>query len=168
MCFILLMLTACDPTKPPIEIIPNMDRQDMIKPQAEPPRLPVEGTISRGHMPYPYPNDPEAAGRNLKNPLPPSSDIVHRGQFLFNAYCLPCHGADGKGQGPVAQRGFVPPPSLHTDRVQKWPDGRIFHIMTEGQGIMSSYAGQVDPIDRWAIIHYIRTLQKVEKQGSES
>lgn len=154
-----IVLSACDKTKPPIQVFPDMDDQKKVKPQTEF-LEPVAGTISRDQKSYPYPNDPDLAGQKLKNPLIPSSDTLNRGQFMYNVHCLPCHNSNGEGFGPVVKRGFAPPPPLTSDKVKNWSDGRIFHVITVGQGIMPTYAPQVDPIDRWAIVLYIRALQK--------
>jgi mono/diheme cytochrome c family protein len=97
-------------------------------------------------------------GRNLQNPLPRNRTTIARGQQMYNSYCIVCHGAKGKGDGNVVPK-FPMPPSLHSDKVRGYPDGAIFHVMTAGQNLMSSYASQIDPADRWAIVHYIRALQ---------
>ena len=156
--FILMIFSGCDRTKPPIQFFPDMKNQKSVRPQVQF-REPPAGTISRDAKPYSF-TDPELAGQKLKNPLTPTVDTLNRGQFMYNAYCLPCHNSNGEGFGPVVKRGFAPPPPLTSDKVKVWRDGRLFHVITAGQGIMSSYASQVDPIDRWALIHYIRALQK--------
>ncbi len=60
----------------------------------------------------------------------------------------------------IVQRGFPPPPSYHIDRLRKAPVGHFFDVITQGYGIMYSYASRVEPADRWAIAAYIRALQK--------
>lgn len=154
------LITGCDRTKPPIQFFPDMKDQKVVKPQTavhEPPA----GTLPRGAKTYTF-TDPEAAGQKLKNPLPPTADALNRGQFMYNAYCLPCHNSNGEGFGPVVKKGFAPPPPLTSDKIKQWRDGRLFYVITQGQGIMSSYASQVDPIDRWAIVLYIRALQQAQ------
>jgi mono/diheme cytochrome c family protein len=49
----------------------------------------------------------------------------------------------------------------------RWGDGHIFHVITKGQGVMPSYAQQVQPEDRWAVIHYIRALQRAQNPTDE-
>ncbi|MBI3019547.1 MAG: cytochrome c [Deltaproteobacteria bacterium] len=156
--FILMIFIGCDRTRPPIQFFPDMKNQKSVRSQVQF-REPPAGTVPRGAKTYTF-TDPELAGQKLKNPLTPTADTLNRGQFMYNAYCLPCHNSNGEGFGPVVKRGFAPPPPLTSDKVNNWSDGRIFHVITRGQGIMSSYASQVDPIDRWALIHYIRALQK--------
>lgn len=123
---------------------------------------PPAGTIARGKMPFDYgTGDAEAqrAGRELANPLPATPANVERGDKVFHIICFTCHGAGGKGDGPIIPR-FPQPPSLLAARAKGLPDGQLFHIITRGQNLMPSHAAQVLPEDRWKVIHYIRTLQK--------
>ena len=55
---------------------------------------------------------------------------------------------------------FPNPPTLHSDKVRTWPDGAIFHTITVGQNVMPSYQYQISREERWAIVNYIRTLQR--------
>lgn len=144
-----------------------MMEQAKLKPQAASPlfadgkgmRLPVQGTVARGFLPYAFPGKPDEAGKLLANPLQRSSATLERGRTQFLTYCSPCHGNFGRGDSHL--RGQFPnPPTLLSDKVRNWPDGNIYHVMTEGQNIMPSYAGQVSRDDRWAIVHYIRALQR--------
>lgn len=128
-------------------------------------RPPVVGAVARGFMPYPYPNDPEAAGIDLVNPLPRTHEVMARGQVMFNRFCSPCHGYYGKGDGRLHNQ-FPTPPSLHSEKAQNWPDGRFYHIMTMGQNAMPGYAKQITREDRWAIVHYVRALQRATNAKS--
>ena len=83
-----------------------------------------------------------------------------RGARVFQIYCQPCHGGAGKGDGPVARRGFPPPPSLLAPHALGLSDSQIFQIITSGQRNMPSYAAQVPVEDRRAVIAYVRSLQK--------
>ncbi len=121
--------------------------------------MPVKGTIPRNFTPYAYAKDPEAAGRELKNPFHRTAKVFARGQALFNTYCIVCHGPAGEGDGTIVPK-FPRPPSLQSDKVRTWPDGRIYHVISMGQNLMPSYASQIDVSDRWAIIHYVRALQR--------
>ncbi|HZO87625.1 MAG TPA: cytochrome c [Chthonomonadaceae bacterium] len=89
--------------------------------------------------------------------------MLERGQDRFTIFCTPCHGALGDGNGMIAQRGFAlrrQPGNYHTDRLRNMPDGHFFDVITNGYGVMFSYASRVqDPADRWAIVAYIRALQ---------
>lgn len=122
-------------------------------------RRPVEGSVARGFLPYPYKGNPEGAAKNLVNPLPLDSRVVARGKERYLTFCSPCHGNLGSGDSRL--RGQFPnPPTLHSDKVRTWPDGSLYHVITEGQNVMPSYASQISRDDRWAIVHYIRVLER--------
>jgi len=93
------------------------------------------------------------------NPLPVTMELLKRGQERFNIYCSPFHSEAGDGDGMVARRGFPHPPTYHSDKLRKAPDSHIYGVITNGYGVMYSYADRVDPPDRWAIVAYIRALQ---------
>lgn len=122
-------------------------------------RQPVEGTIARGYLPYAFKGKPDDAGENLINPLPITKSILELGQKKYDTFCSPCHGYYGEGDSRLHGQ-FPNPPTLHSEKVRTWSDGRIFHVITEGQNIMPSYSTQLSVDERWAIIHYIRTLQR--------
>jgi mono/diheme cytochrome c family protein len=84
---------------------------------------------------------------------------LQRGRERFTIYCLPCHGPGGDGNGYITQRGFPHPPTYHSDRLRDAPDSYLFGVISEGHGVMYSYADRVSPEDRWAIVAYIRALQ---------
>ena len=92
-------------------------------------------------------------------PIPLSAELLNRGEQRFNIFCSPCHGKQGNGLGMIVQRGFKHPSSFHVDRLREQPVGYFFDVMTKGFGMMSSYATQVPPDDRWAIAAYVRALQ---------
>jgi len=109
------------------------------------------GVVSRGAAAQ------EAA---LAPPGPPvTPDLFARGEERFRAFCSPCHGASGRGDGTVVARGFPPPPSYHEERVKALTPEQIVRVITEGRGRMFSYADRVLPEDRWAIAHYVKRLQ---------
>ena len=85
---------------------------------------------------------------------------VHRGSQVYNIYCISCHGATGTGDGPIAKRGFPPPPPLPTGKSVQMKDGQLFHILTSGQGSMSSMAAQLTRDRRWDVINYVRSIQQ--------
>lgn len=120
---------------------------------------PVAGTIARGYHPFHYgKGDAEAAraGRELTNPFhQDDAAALDKGKFLFETYCLVCHGPEGKGDGPIASK-IPPPTSYKSERVMGFLPGRIFHVITLGSNKMPSYAAQLSPEDRWLIITYIR------------
>ena len=122
-------------------------------------QMPIDGTISRGNIPYPYKDQPELAVKNMINPLDYSKENLEIGKKKFDIYCSPCHGNFGEGDSRL--RGQFPnPPSLHSEKVRGWSDGRIFHVITEGQNVMPSYSSQLSREEKWATILYIRALQR--------
>jgi mono/diheme cytochrome c family protein len=95
----------------------------------------------------------------LDLPVPVTKQLLLRGQERFNIYCSPCHGRTGDGQGMIVQRGFKQPSTFHVDRLRNERAGYFFDVMTNGFGQMSSYASQIAPEDRWAVVSWIRTVQ---------
>lgn len=151
-----------------IEYMPDMaysarlaaQHEDPLRPDESVMRLPVPGTVPRGYTPYRFAQaDTTQAAEVLVNPLPRTSDVLARGQKVYMTFCVVCHGEKGDGQGYMVPK-FPQPPQLFSDKVTNWPDGRIFHVITRGQNLMPSYASQILPEDRWAVIHYVRVLQR--------
>lgn len=128
-------------------------------------RQPVEGTVSRDAEIYPYPDQPEASS-SLVNPIRRTKENLYWGKKLYNTYCIVCHGAYGEGDGSIVPK-FPRPPSLQSDKVRNWKDGRIFHVITMGQNLMPSYATQVDVDERWAIINYVRVIQRAKNPSAQ-
>lgn len=94
-----------------------------------------------------------------KNPPPVTEDLLARGRERFGIFCAPCHGLAGEGDGVIVRHGFPAPPSYHIDRLLAAPAQHFYDVMTNGYGVMFSYADRVPPHDRWAITAYIRALQ---------
>ncbi len=92
-------------------------------------------------------------------PFPVDKEVLERGHERFDIFCAPCHGRLGDGNGMVAQRGFKHPPSFHIDRLREAPPGYFYGAISNGFGVMPSYAARINPKDRWAIVAYIRALQ---------
>ncbi len=143
-----------------VNLLRGADKNDVFGGPGSSIRVPPEGTVPRNYEPYPYEQgEIDLAGANLKNPLPLTQAVLARGQKEYEIYCMVCHGGLGKGDGPVIPR-MTAPPSLITGASVDWQDGKIFHMITMGRANMSSYAAQIRPADRWAIVHYVRQLQK--------
>lgn len=85
--------------------------------------------------------------------------LLQRGQDRFRIYCTPCHSELGDGNGMIVQRGFPHPPDYEDPRLRQAPVQHFYDVITNGYGIMYSYADRVQPADRWAIAAYIRALQ---------
>ena len=170
LCILLAAALGCShqKTKPMLEYMPNMAHSPAVKAQ-EPGGMfvPAAGTVPRGVEYYPYgAGDTLIAAAELKNPLPPTLEVLKAGRKSFNTLCIVCHGPKGDGHGYIIPK-FPQPPSLLTDRVRNWPDGRIFHIITRGQQTMPSYAYQLDPAQRWAVVNYVRVLERAARPTPE-
>lgn len=133
-------------------------------------QLPAEGAVSRGNMPFPYPGSNIAeraqnqvkAGLEVENPVAVSDKVLANGKEQFRIFCSSCHGLQGKGDGHLFSSGLFPakPTSLVEARVKGMPDGEVFYVISKGSmsGLMGPHGGMILPEDRWAIIHYVRTL----------
>lgn len=164
-------LARRDPTRPNREFIPEMVRTPRYNAYAPNPNFPdgrtlqppAPGSIPRGFLPLHYratPEDAIRAGQELSSPLGvPSAARLQRGASVYMNFCQPCHGGAGKGDGPVAVRGYPPPPSLFAPHALNLRDGQMFHILTYGQNNMPAYASQLSRDDRWSVIGYVRSLQ---------
>lgn len=95
----------------------------------------------------------------LDLPVPVTKTLLLRGQERFNIFCSPCHGRTGDGQGMIVARGFKNPSTFHVDRLRNERAGYFYDVMTNGFGQMSSYASQLTPEDRWAVVAWVKTLQ---------
>ena len=127
-------------------------------------REPVEGTVARGFIPYPYMGVAEPK-EYLVNPVLPSKESIDLGKRKFLTFCSPCHGNYAEGDSRL--RGQFPkPPSLHTERTINFTDGRLYHIITNGQNAMPSYSDQISRKERWAIVNYIRVLQRAQNANN--
>jgi mono/diheme cytochrome c family protein len=110
-------------------------------------------------LPYAFKGKPEEAGENLINPIAISKASLDMGQKKYDIYCSPCHGYHGEGNSRLGGQ-FPNPPSLHSEKVRTWTDGRLFHVITDGQNIMPSYSTQLTQEERWNVVNYIRVLQR--------
>lgn len=124
--------------------------------------MPPAGTIKRGeHFPFEIPNDSNGLinlSALVKNPLEPltGKELEEAGR-LYNINCGVCHGAKGGNDGPMAPKVGGVKSIIATSPT--YSDGRIFFVMTYGQGNMGSYASQLNREQRWRIVQYIRTLE---------
>ena len=164
-----LLLCGCGASsqRRAFEYMPDMARDPAYKAFAPNPatrdgltlRPPVAGTIARNYHPFHYGSGEEEAARagaEQKNPYRPTTQTLAEGKALFETYCLVCHGESGKGDGPIADK--IPhPPSYVSGRVLKFPQGRIFHVITMGTTKMPAYATQLSASDRWKIVAYVHT-----------
>ncbi len=123
---------------------------------------PVDYTIPRGYLPETFGKDQaDEMGKYLVNPLPQSQEIFELGKEKYESRCSVCHGYYAQGDGRLPADVGLNGLSLHSPKVaEQWTDGRIYHVMTYGQNLMPGYAKQLTRDERWAVIHYIRALQR--------
>ena len=185
----LLLLTGCrgkHSEKSPVHINPNMDRQEKFDGQQANAlfengmamRPPVAGTIARGFL-----REDEAffLGRTengdyvAESPIPVTREVLLRGQERYNIYCAVCHGKSGDGKGIIMVGnggkgyGYLPAPDYHTQRFYDMADGYLYEIIANGTpaGTMPGYAQQIPVADRWAIVAYVRALQRSQNASGD-
>lgn len=185
-----LLMSSCgqDPNDPGLEYAPDMyhsvayepyrqkaDFKNPYNPWGNNLWYPVKGTVSRRNyqtsfgsgdsakvdlMLYGIPKDSiEIAERTLVNPVPANEQLLAEGKVLYTRYCQPCHGANGKGDGPVGKvyKGVA---NFSAGNYKNMNDGHIFHVITHGKGRMWPHGSQINPVDRWKIVHYVHQLQQ--------
>lgn len=126
-------------------------------------QAPPEGTVAVGLLKSDdtYYRGGKDTANFAANPLKLNAALLDRGQDRYMIYCTPCHGRTGLGDGMVIQRGFpIPPPSFQDARVVAMPDGQLFHAISYGIRNMPAYGKQIPEEDRWAIVAYLRALQR--------
>ena len=158
--------------QPPLEVFPDMKRQPKLRPQKpsaffedqRTSRLPVPGTVSTGAL---LEDTAVATGRIpgttnwvATNPLPFSAELLARGRERYTIYCSPCHSGIGDGNGVITKYGLLRAGNYHDPRIVRMADGELFNTITLGKNLMASYASQVSVMDRWAIIAYLRALER--------
>ena len=186
-----------DPDSPGLEYMPDMYRSPAVEayvdygedpyyvteefaasqrntPSAQ---LPVEGTIPFSgedkafNLPYPYPNTPEgyeAAGAELISPIASSEKNIAAGALLYGQMCTQCHGAEGKGDGAISRNGHIAGIPDYSTKLKDLPEGKMYHTLQYGKGLMGSHASQLSQKERWLIIEYIKTLQGNDVASSET
>jgi mono/diheme cytochrome c family protein len=169
-------------TRPPIEVFPDMDHQAKYKPQATS-KFFADGRADRpipaGAVPFgrsARQADPAflkaddfhydgklpdgTFGRGFPAALEVTGAFVERGQNRYQIYCAPCHGTLGDGNGITKSYGMLTTPTYHDDRLRGMAEGEIFNTITHGKNTMMSYADKLSPDDRWAVVAYVRALQR--------
>lgn len=159
----------------PIEVFPDMDRQPKLRPEQPnaffhngiSSQLPPPGTVARGSD---YEINAVTTGMvpGTTNwvetiPIPVTETLMSRGRERFNINCAPCHGPQGDGKGITTKLGMSVIADLHdttTRKVVQMPDGQIFNTITHGKNLMGPYAASLPVTDRWAVVAYVRALQR--------
>lgn len=133
--------------KPPVHPNINLDNQARFNPQTLP-LTPPENTLTWKAVDTSKPDV--------------SLELLKRGQERYNIYCSVCHDKTGSGKGIVIERGLVPPPDLSSIRILNVTDEYLYGVISNGVRSMPGYKKQIPPVDRWAIVTYIRALQKTK------
>jgi hypothetical protein len=126
-------------------------------------RQPVAGTVAQGqlHADVVYYTGRTADSLLVKKiPLQINMELLLRGQERYTIFCSPCHDQTGSGQGIVIKKGFMPPPSFHQQRLREVEDGHLYEVIRNGIRNMPAYRHQIVVADRWAIVAYVRALQR--------
>ena len=129
-------------------------------------RPPAAGTVARGHLPYLF-KTPEEAGAALFNPLPRTREVLEQGKKVFGIRCAVCHGSTGNGVSHLSAAYGAKPADLRAKTFQAYPDGTMFHVITVGKASMPAYGADIVEDDRWAVIHYVRALQRAQDAREE-
>ncbi len=172
-------MRGCSSSSPPVHLNPSMFNQPKDRPYASSDffydgkalRAPVAGTIARGHL---VEDAGVETGKSTDgsplatSPIAADEKLVARGHDRFAIYCQPCHDERGEGKGVLFQRAKVPTANLLEKRFRDLKDGEIFDTITNGKGLMPSYRYPIHAADRWAIIAYVRTLQKAQADQEAS
>ena len=161
---------------PPIHLNLNMDTQEKYKPLAESAffengsamRMPVTGTVARGELredkEY-YTGKDENDNLLDFSPVPVTAELLIRGRQRYDIYCAPCHSKIGDGTGIITYYNYVPPGNLHEDRLVEIGDGHLFDVISNGFSNMPAYKYQIPVADRWAIVSYVRALQRSQRSS---
>ncbi len=139
-------------------------------------RQPVPGTIpfsedpekAMYNFPYPFPNTTagyDSAGKYLKNPVMLTDEVLADGKEIYVKFCTHCHGDKGDGQGKIVQNGKLSGiPAYTAPAVANLEEGKMFHSITNGKGLMGAHASQLSKEERWKVIHYI--MQELQGRGA--
>jgi mono/diheme cytochrome c family protein len=168
-------------TAPPLDLFPDwafpgMEVQPKPRPQSasaffadgRADRMPPPRTVARGMLRdddhLHFGKTPAGAfAASLPAGLVVDGKFIARGRDRFQINCLPCHGALGDGNGITKRYGMGATPSFHDPRIRALPDGEIFNTITAGKNTMQSYADKITPEDRWAVVAYVRALQRTQQ-----
>lgn len=171
--------------RPPLRIFPDMDEQARFKPQASTEyftdgrqdRPEVPGTIAMipEHMQRyakydTYNPDTYYSTGKLDNgeygtgfPVEVSASLIELGEKKYNMTCVYCHGMTGDGNGVTKNYGMIATPTFHSDRIRDMPEGMIFETITHGRNLMGAYGSKLRVDERWAVIAYLRALQRSQQ-----
>ncbi|MDR3673128.1 MAG: DUF3341 domain-containing protein [Holophaga sp.] len=158
------------PLLPPISHMLDQPRLDPQKPSAffkdgHGMQMPVAGTVARGFLPSGLASPED--GARLVNPLPRSADVLARGRAEYQIRCTVCHGALGDGVPTLTAAYGAKPANLLAPAVRAYPDGVLYGTIVLGKNSMPSYAADMPEAARWAVVHYVRALQRAQNAKDE-
>lgn len=184
-----VVVTGCRGTtssETPVHPNLNMDFQQRVEEQEAFPffedgaamRMPVSGTVARGQLRTtanaPFTLGREASGAFVAEiPVPVTEALLERGRERYTIFCTVCHGDAGDGRGIIMTGnggtgyGYVPAPTYHSEYLQGVPDGYLYYVIANGVRSMPSYGHEVGPDDRWAIVAYMRALQRSQNATAD-
>ena len=125
--------------------------------------MPVPGTVARGDLneDVVYYTGRDSDGNLVeKSPVPVTMELLKRGRERYEIYCTPCHSRVGDGTGVISEYNYVPPGNIHEERLVLVQDGHMYEVISNGIRNMPAYKHQIPVADRWAIVSYIRALQR--------
>ena len=128
-------------------------------------QLPVDGTVARGQLPYLIASADEAAA--LVNPLPRTHAALRAGRTAYAQRCAVCHGTIGNGVPTLTAAYGAKPANLQAPAIRDYPDGKIYHAIMVGKNAMPSYAADLTDDERWAVVHFVRVLQRAQNALDE-
>ena len=179
--FSILGLRGTKFTSPPMDVFPEwafpgMKYQPKFRPQSSSQffadgradRMPVEHTVQRGMLredDHFYRGKTAAGAFAAGFPAALTVDVkfIERGRDRYAIYCTPCHGSVGDGNGITKRYGMGATPTYHDTRLRTMAEGEIFNTITNGKNTMLPYADKLAPEDRWAVIAYVRALQRAQQ-----
>lgn len=180
----------------PLELFPDMDRQAKFHPQDYTPffadgstdQRPPAGTVPTlnsmqaefVHLrPYDYLDNAKldnpymVTGKDAEGewgrgfPVPVNYTMMERGREQYEIYCTTCHGASGDGNGITKSYGMIATPTYHDTRLREMAEGELFNTITHGKNTMGAYGYKIPVEDRWAIVAYLRALQRAQNATAE-
>ena len=180
-----IVVASCskDPQSPGYEYMPDMYRSvgsesyqpSKVFANGANAQTPVDGTVPYQFdrskilnvLPYPYTDDAAgyAASVAQVNPIPFSEAVLKEGETLYMNNCSHCHGKTGLGDGPIGQKQPALVPPAYNKDLKDRPAGQIFYVITYGRNMMGPHASIISKIDRWKIVHYVQSLQKLPAEG---
>lgn len=168
-----IVFLSCDRSRTDkgLEYFPDMAHSKAYKtytpnaamPNGQTMQKPVEGTIPIDVVPYRYyefDKNEDRPGKELINPLEVSQKVLDEGKYLYEIFCMQCHGEKGDGQGHLytSKKYTVPPRSLIEQSVMDQSGGQIYHTISSGFGVMGQHASLIRPEDRWKIVAYVEKM----------